>query len=172
MTVLKPPPRSKRPSPPGIRTEKIKVTSDGKEVDLEDVFETFNGIFDNLDDVFENMEKAFSISDKDISIKINELKKKLAAKHSDKYEYIPADGEDMGFEDEFFKKRRSSAVREVFHQFRQRRILTRATLIVIPVMLLVFAVWFLVSITNEDKSELGAPTKMSEQSKPEVLEKL
>ena len=85
-----PPPPPKKGQRMGTR---ITTIFDGKEVNLEDAFETLEEIFESAEEVFENMEKVFSSHDTKIKFKVNELKKRIAAQRPDEFEYIPDEDE-------------------------------------------------------------------------------
>lgn len=141
---------------------KISIKVDGKNVDLEDAFEVFEGMFEDMDETFKHMEKTFKNFDSNIKSKLEKVKRKVAAENSDKYEYIPDDDEDA----------------EQFEYYKQRALLkTKAAknlrmfimFMMISLLTLVAILFGWVIIDGEKEAELGAPTKAPVVEKLEKL---
>ena len=140
--------------------EKITVKVDGREVDLEDAFEIFEDVFENVDDAFEHMEKAFGSLDVNIREKVGSLKRKVAAKKSDKYDYIPDNDEDKE-EYEYYKKQ---TIKRGKYEKHLRTIVT-SVMLGLFLTVAIIAFWIMI----DDKPEFGVPLPAPVSEKLEKL---
>lgn len=130
--------------------EKITVQIDGKDVDLEDAFDVFHQIFEDVDKAFLKMEDTFSYVDKNIHSKLEELKKTLAKKRPNDFEYV--EDEDTDY-DTFYEK-----VLHLYRNDRQYRIYV--ALILIFLIFVISIIGFSIVASNDEPNKQPPPIEM------------